>query len=332
MHWLEQAKKLPYGQRTKIVCCSADRSCLITHDQKGYRAWCFRCDPQDPIRFVPHGLRSIAELSAIRLAQQTFLQTGMPSGNKQQRMSGEDYLPKDVQVDPVQWPGSMHKWLLSAGIPVAISTAYGFGYSQTLSRCVLPLKYRGISSTLSGEIPTSNERSQRICGCLLRSLDRAIKPKYLLKHEDAENAVFLADSSHVLPSAQNAGTLDAFDLVVTEDVLSAIRVGRHTTSGALLGTGVGAGRIQSLLGRTLLPTMDTSFAMGEQTDQNHVIRIGIWMDPDNAGFKARRKLFRSLTMQGHTCTIIRSEKDPKFYSDNQIRSILLARHSSLADT
>lgn len=151
-----------------------------------------------------------------------------------------------------------------------------------------------------------------------------MKPKYLLRTENPnEPTVFRSSLDTLLPSAEAAETVHAFDTVITEDALSAIRVGRHTRTAALLGTAVDAHRLSAIV-----PALASSTAVEWYRSENRVLRIGVWLDPDKAGRKASHRLLASLKLQGYEVADIRTEKDPKFYSDRDIRSILIARHSS----
>lgn len=161
-------------------------------------------------------------------------------------------------------------------------------------------------------------------------MDKHQKPKYILKHKEPERAVFFSKPSTLLPSSKTEGTQDRFDIVLSEDVLSAIRIGRHTASCSLLGTAVNIERITEILHSTaeragMLPPDRQSLEW--YRDVPNALNVGVWLDPDKAGRKATRRLAHSLSMQGHKVTLIKSDKDPKLYSDNQIRSILLDRHS-----
>ena len=295
LDWLSQAKALPYGHKTKIRCCAADRSCMLSHDAKGYRAWCFRCDPQTPIRFVPHGLRTIAEIQAIRSATQDF------------KLS-ELKMPADAKE--ITSPTAM-TWLLRAGLGKDLWSRYGFRESATLCRVIVPVQENGTLNAL-----------------LLRSLSKDVKPKYILRTRNRHEAcVFHSRPDTLLPTAQAAGTVDAYDIVLAEDVLSAIRIGRHAAAGALLGTAVDAERV----GKLLPPRVEHSSVEWYRAESRK-LRVGLWLDPDKAGRNAVRKLVASLTLQGHECMKIQTERDPKYYSDNQIRSILLAGPSAPATT
>lgn len=153
----------------------------------------------------------------------------------------------------------------------------------------------------------------------MRSVDPLLKPKYLLISEEPERAVFLSKTETLLPSAAPSGTLHAFDIVITEDILSAIRVGCHCKAGALLGTAVSPEKLSEILRDTGYATEQLQWYEYEAPS----IRCAIWLDPDKAGAKSNRRLAHNLRMQGLQVTEIRTDKDPKYYSDTEIRSILL---------
>jgi hypothetical protein len=48
----------------------------------------------------------------------------------------------------------------------------------------------------------------------------------------------------------------------------------------------------------------------------------VWLDPDEAGLKGAAKIKRALASLGVDCSVICSEKDPKFYSKEAILSHL----------
>ncbi|RZI38064.1 hypothetical protein EGT07_36105, partial [Herbaspirillum sp. HC18] len=50
--------------------------------------------------------------------------------------------------------------------------------------------------------------------------------------------------------------------------------------------------------------------------------IALWLDPDRPGRVAARKLERTLALQGFQTKRIRTERDPKFYSNAEIRRLL----------
>lgn len=87
------------------------------------------------------------------------------------------------------------------------------------------------------------------------------------------------------------------DVVIVEDIVSAIRVGKIADTFALLSTHVPD---------TLILRLDEMYE-----------RICIWLDPDKRGKSI--ELFRRYVSFGMNVNVILSQKDPKYYSDEEIR-------------
>ncbi len=284
-YWLTQAKMLRFGQHRKIQCCSNDQSMRIEHNAQGYRGWCFRC--KEP-HFEAHGVLSLAELKQRSLDLDALV------------YSKEISLPTDLTAE---MPGYAAAWLLRAGIPLRVAAHYNIRYSPKLDRVVLPVYRNGILASYT-----------------MRSVKE--KPKYIERQVD-EAVVFVSDNALILNEGQRAD--HGFDLVITEDILSAIRVGRIVPTVALLGTSVSTSKVLSALdvcaGRHSKAMAGTGF-------QDTGLCIGIWLDADKAGRTAARRLARRLELLGHSALRIRTDKDPKRYSNREIRSILNDRRYS----
>ena len=124
----------------------------------------------------------------------------------------------------------------------------------------------------------------------------------MMDHVNPEQAVFLSSGVSTGSEAINARV----DCVITEDLLSAIRVGEFIQSAALLGTSLGKGKLDRVI---------TSSGCSNPT-------IGLWGDPDKAGQSLNKQLERSLTLQGLKVVWLTSPKDPKNMRDYDIRRIL----------
>lgn len=262
--WLSTAKALPAGRSTKIECCAADKSLMVSNEARGYRAYCFRCGPAG---FVAHGDFSIDALKRRReeLAWSSTKQV---------------FLPKDFTTDI---PPSEAVWLYKAGVGSTVSKHYGFGYSPSLRRVILPIYKDGVLQGYTAR-STINER-----------------PKYIEKVVEPSATVFVSDPSIALPWTDDGLLGTVPDVLLCEDILSAVRVGRHVrTCIALLGTAANPGQLP----HTILGT------------------VGIWLDPDKAGTKGAKAIQRSLHLQGYETKLIRSAKDPKYYSNREIRRLL----------
>jgi len=95
----------------------------------------------------------------------------------------------------------------------------------------------------------------------------------------------------------------AEDVTLTEDLLSAYKVGRVGEGWCLLGTRAGPGLLAALMARR--PT-----------------RVNVWLDPDRAGERSAAKLNASLRGFGFTVRNIHSARDPKRHTLAEIKEYL----------
>lgn len=92
------------------------------------------------------------------------------------------------------------------------------------------------------------------------------------------------------------------DLVLTEDILSAIRVGEVTEAWSLLGTSLEGGALPIIAGLHR--------------------RVRVWLDPDVAEGAGLWHLSKELRAYGVDATAVRTLKDPKFYNKEEIEAVL----------
>jgi DNA primase len=263
--WLATAKTLAAGRRIRIECCAHDKSLLVSNEERGFRAYCFRCGPRG---FVAHGDFSIDQLRR-RREELALLQ------------EAKVRLPHDFTTEI---PTNEAIWLYRAGVSTELAKHYGFGFSQHLRRVVLPVYSDG-----------------ELVGFTARSTIGA-KPKYIERMVSASSAIFHADPATRLPFDRDWTETSGPDLVITEDILSAVRVARLAKRAvALLGTSANEYQLAA--------------AEGCRT-------IAIWLDADRAGKTAHHKLKRKLALQGYETFSIRTEQDPKRYSNREIRRLL----------
>lgn len=91
--------------------------------------------------------------------------------------------------------------------------------------------------------------------------------------------------------------------VLTEDILSAARCGEVARGCSILGTSLTDGAVSEIL---------------RQTDG----AIFVWLDPDKAGRAGRGKAFSKLRLAGRCVKIIRTDQDPKYYSNDEIKEYI----------
>ena len=282
---LNIANGLSIGQRLKTVCecsiTSGSKSMLISRSvTNSIHAHCFRCGLDE---FVSASPRSLTELTRDR---ETFA-----SWMAQDRSSTSGIeLPTDFTLDI---PTAGRLWFLTSGISVEIAKKYGIGWSKSLSRVILPVY--------------GPEPQRELLGFCARRIGNAEGPKYINRTTDA-SVVFCSSEQIMLPiQSRYSGPIQ---VVVTEDALSAIRVGRLVNARALLGTQPSPEKLLSIVGNI---------------DKGSV--VAVWLDGDKAGRKGRNKTARRLSLLGMKPVFITTQLDPKRYSNREILEILhSARH------
>jgi DNA primase len=94
----------------------------------------------------------------------------------------------------------------------------------------------------------------------------------------------------------------AADVTLTEDLLSAYKVGRVAEAWCLLGTSMSKHILNALLKRGC--------------------RVNVWLDPDAAGLRAATKVLAQLRGAGIEARHVLSKKDPKLMHYEQIKELL----------
>jgi hypothetical protein len=266
--WLPQAELLEPGERKRVDHdCGSGRTLIIKRSDKGLDAYCWRCSAGG---FKPAPEENW-QVRIARMAQERAAE---------REVAASLTLPTPMNKDPRTWPLEARVWLYKAGFTNDEITRHGFYYVERLARVVLPVW--GVGRTVSywqarGFAPG--------------------RAKYINPQVDRSRLV--AKYAPLFVEAQQ------LPLVLTEDILSAARVGSVTHAWSLLGTAAPAPVEASIIkeGRKVL----------------------IWLDPDAAGNNGATKLFQSLRSCGVDCRVIRTDKDPKLYSEQEIR-----RHLQLA--
>ena len=259
MDWLEAAQSLPLGHKQRIRHdCSEGKDMLVSHNEQGYSAYCFRCGP---VGFDPHGYQNIAEIARIKLLNQAAAEPVTKE------------LPNDFTLEI---PIERFAWLAKGGISVARARNSGIGWSNKLGRIVMPVY---------------NE-----AGTLVYWQARAVSVGQFPKYTNPP----VPKASIFYTVKPDGHTGDTGRVIVTEDILSAIRIGLHVPSCCILGTKVSDAQAKYL----------SSFA-----------RVSFWLDPDAAGHSGASAGKRTLSLVTRS-DIISSDADPKCLSDRKIREIL----------
>lgn len=274
--WEKIARTLPCGRSTRVNCCRQDLSRVINHTPKGYGTYCFRCG-EDSKEFVPHGVLPLSKMLEHKEALDAYTDA-----------SGPLSLPTDFEVLSDNSPREAWVWLFKAGVSSSIARHYGFGYSESLARVVLPVR----------------DISEQLVCVQSRAIYERQTPKYLNLKVSTSRAVFRSDDQLLLKPDEGI-------IVVTEDILSAVRVGRLYPCISTLGT-----------------TLTYTVAMKYLTRAR---KVYIWYDGDEAGVNGASKAAKVLTVLGVSYGIIKTNKDPKRYNNDEIKDIVSKMETSQDD-
>jgi hypothetical protein len=179
-------------------------------------------------------------------------------------------LPSDFTTEI---PDYAALWLYKAGIFKSTAKDYTFGWSAKLQRVVLPVYNNGVLDFIQA-----------------RSIDGR-KPKYL------NNAA--VPKTSILFRSQGVHTRE---VVITEDMLSSVRVGSLMSATSTLGTSL---------------SDEQCYQLVRDYDE-----FTVWYDPDGAGKKGSAATARKLRLTGSVVRVIESSKDAKCYSNREMLSIL----------
>ncbi len=218
------------------------------------------CHRCGPVGNVKHGYRNLEELQRLRELNSIAQETQTHE------------LPKDFTKDI---PEQQAAWLYKAGISVRRAADCGIGWSDRLHRIVIPVY------SSSGDLVYWQARAVR----------KGQTPKYTNPPIPKTNLLYW-----VHPSDDGRGESR---VVVTEDILSAIRIGKHVTAASILGT-------------------KTSDSQAAQLSRYN--RVDYWLDPDGAGREGARAGTQKLSLVTQSGTLGKTcEVDPKNLSDREIR-------------
>lgn len=252
------------GQKLRVKHdCGSDHIMLVSRDDAGFRAWCFRCN--DGGSALPPQESLTDKLARMARQREADVAASRPE------------LPEPRVYGLDDWPSKARLWLYRAGLGRDRIGELGAYYHPPSDRVVLPV--------LEGGEPVF---------WLARALDGRV-PKYLAPS---------SDRTRVIPRFGAAE-----DVTLTEDILSAYKVGIVGEGWAMMGTRVNDYALSILLLRRA--------------------RVNVWMDNDlpplfpvNRGQIAARKIGTQLRAAGLEVRNIISPRDPKLMHADEIKELL----------
>ena len=163
-------------------------------------------------------------------------------------------------------------WLRRAGIDEELREIYNIGFSQKEHRVILQ----------------TTDGMGRLTYIQKRAVYEGQSPKYV-------------NISAVKKPIFKSKQATTSEVIITEDILSAIKVGQVFSAISILGTKPVS---------TLLPEVSKHSS------------VFVWLDPDDAGISGSRKIATYCSMLDIPVHIVRSSKDPKYYSKEEIKQFI----------
>lgn len=258
--WWPHAADLAVGERRRRPHdCGEGRTLIVNRDLKGYHAWCHRCNDKG---WEPPPQETLAvKLERLARLREGDRSLGGPVGN------GMGELPVPRVLEVAKWPDEGRLWLYKAGLSNADIGRLGVYYHPPSDRVVVPVYERGEPVFYQA-----------------RAYQKGRFPKYL-GPTPRPPRLHPRWGSFVVPT-------------LTEDLLSAIKIGTVAEGWAVLGTRVSDYMVSELMKRG---------------------RCNVWLDPDAAGRKGAAKICKQLRAYGIEVRDIVSTRDPKMHTRDEIK-------------
>lgn len=243
-NWLETAKQLPLGHKTRVDCpeCGENtntNAMMVSHSSKSYNGFCFACDHKP---FEMKGKQTLEELTELKRINNESLQ---------HTEGARCELPEDFTQD-IPLEGRL--WLYSNDITDKIKRKYNIGYSKRLRRVVMPV------------YDTKGDLIWFQC----RALVKGQQPKYLQPSGDKGSVVFQSKTE------EDKGTKER--VIVVEDIMSAIRVGEVANTISILGTKADTNQINTLSKYSTVTTWLDSDKAGRNGSKTIRQAVGLLTD------------------------------------------------------
>lgn len=260
--WLAHAEALPTGQSCRIECTAECGSGKTLIVNHSPQGYSAYCFRCGPQGFQSKGYMTLAQLAHIREMDAKALAECSTLA-----------LPINLMYNPQDWPVEARMWLYEASIYGNTITDNRISYAPDSGRVMLPV-YQGDRLVFF--------QARRIFGQ---------GPKYMGPSVDRSSLLYRCGCS----SARRV-------VVIVEDILSAIRVGKHIPTCSLLGTKITTAQAAQL---------------------SEYATVVTWLDPDKAGVEGALSVRKILALTSDVYNIT-TPNDPKHMSDSEIQTQLKA--------
>jgi len=268
--WLKLAQSIATGSKTRIEHDCGGGKAAIVNNLP--KGYSVYCNRCGHTDFVHKGQRTFQEI----------MQQRKRDLEDADSIRGSTNLPDDFSLEI---PPEAMLWLLKANITPYIARAHGIGWSKRYQRVVLPVYNNNI-----------------LVFYQMRAIHKHQTIKYLNPSVDRKSIAYWVHP------VSNLDTLDR--IVITEDILSAIRVGKHIPTVSMLGTKI-------------------SIQQAEQISKYK--RATTWLDPDEAGITGAAKMRKTLRVVMYADNKI-TNVDPKELPDRLIKQYLRGEDNEIKST
>ena len=270
----------PLNQERKFnheECGDKRQRLYVRRTEKGWLYQCFNC-----------GIRGFKRFSSINF-------NSIRNRTQLEKLGSREIKREFEMPKQANFTREAKEWLDKYRITEEEQEKYGIYYTNEFwGRVVLP-------------VYDVQDGMSRILGFQLRRLSSETKyPKYITRKKDKSSPLRF----YSVP--KDMGTTKERVVIVVEDILSAIKIGRQYQALSLLGS------------PKKLPEDVCDYL--SQDSAFRPLNIAFWLDPDKYGGSLEYvKRYNSLYNEGQNVVAIYSDKDPKEHSDEEITS-LLRRH------
>ena len=198
-------------------------------------------------------------------------ENGKGDGVSSHPVTNNKTIPKDSTGDVYEWAIKARVWATSRGITAEEVKRYGIVYSKYTNSIYLPIY-----------------SDENLAGYVCKPFNEGM-PKYITRWNDRENALWINEID------------DSKPIVLTEDILSAIVVGRYINTIALVGVNITTHQLAYL---------------------SKFDRFIIWLDNDNPQVKMKQLQARNKLSLFGDVRVIHTDRDPKYLSEAEIKEVL----------
>jgi hypothetical protein len=251
----------------------------ISRKEDGFLFYCFRCRRSG---FFPDDRAGPSDVAKI------VARIGNPT--KADNRPEVVELPHDMSTE---LPPKALVYLYDRYIEPVDMGRFGIGWSPSHTRTVFPVfKYAGTPKTISVDNPENTKIiwARKLVGWAGKKLDDDTDPKkpkwHLVRQRDIKHPRFIAPPEFGITKKQ---------VVLVEDIISAIRISQHGITGVALMT-------------TYLPYELYPVLRGWD--------VKLWLDDD--AYEKSCKYFAALNSNGVKATIVHTKKDPKDLRPDEI--------------